>query len=100
MIFSKHRIDGEEFTGIYFDYESFYRDTFSPTYESITFFYFKIHGKDYQSRKESLRTLAIDWSHADIEGISYSEIALIGDWFYKNGKRYGLLTEFIENAIC
>ena len=100
MFFAKYEIDGEENTGLYFDYSIYYRDTFSPCYKMVTFIRFVIHGKNYQSRKESLRDLAINWSNSDISGISYGELATIQDWLCKNGKRYGLLEEFRENAIC
>lgn len=100
MFFAKYRINNREECGLYYDYEQFHRDTFSPDYEPITFIVFSVHGKDYQSRKESVRSVAIDWSNADVEGISYSELQCVGLWFEKQGLRYGLIREFSENGLC
>lgn len=62
---------------------------------------------NYQERKETARQKAIDWQleasdwqlEASEQSLSYGELAAIGDFFYKLGKRYGLLKEFRENAI-
>ena len=55
----------------------------------------------YQRRKEQVRQEAIEWL-LDFNNHIYSwgELAEWGDYFYKLGKRYGLLREFHENAIC
>ena len=55
---------------------------------------------NYQKRKESARQKAIDWQLNDSGyPYSYEGLAIIGDYFYKLGKRFGLLREFRENAI-
>lgn len=56
---------------------------------------------NYQKRKEAVRQEAIDWqlSLSESEDMSYGELIAVGDYFYKLGKRYGLLREFRENAI-
>ena len=55
---------------------------------------------NYQKRKETARQKAIDWqSAASEQNLSYGELAEIGNFFYKLGKRFGLLREFRENAI-
>ena len=36
----------------------------------------------------------------DCDGLYMSDMAQIYGWFEKMGKRYGLLKEFRENAIC
>lgn len=61
-----------------------------------------ISGKTYQDRKEDLRNKAIEWSNTQGEygAWSYGELATISDFFEINGRRYGLLNEFRENAIC
>ena len=100
MFFAKFTINGQTTAELYDSWDKFHADTFNPATEVITLIEIKIHGKDYQTRKESLRTLAIDWSHADIEGIYMSDLADISNWFFLKGKRFGLLDEFIENAIC
>jgi hypothetical protein len=62
---------------------------------------FKVSGKTYTERKENLRDLAIEYSNNVGETcLSYGELAEIGCFFEKNGKRYGLLKEFKENGIC
>ena len=55
----------------------------------------------YQKRKAEVREEAIKWQ-ADFSehNYSYGELAYYGDYFERLGKRYGLLREFKENAIC
>ena len=56
---------------------------------------------NYQKQKERVRNEAIEWQ-LDFGNHNYSwgELAYFSDYFYTIGKRYGLLTEFRENAIC
>lgn len=105
MFIGFYRLDGEEHFNIYYKcregYEAWNRDTFSPTCEDIEILDFKISGKNYQERKGSLKDIAIEWSnHFCQYSWSYSELYEINNYFYENGKRYGLLREFHENAIC
>ena len=63
----------------------------------------KISGKTYSERKNSLRELAVEFSHlfsGEIADLSWGEESVLQDFFERNGKRYGLLEEFRENAIC
>ena len=54
----------------------------------------------YQVEKENARNKAIEWQYeASEENYSYAELADYGDYFYRIGKRYGLLKEFRENGI-
>ena len=55
----------------------------------------------YEKRKAEVREEAIEWQ-ADFgeHDYFYSEIADKQDYFRRLGKRYGLLREFKENAIC
>lgn len=55
----------------------------------------------YQKRKAEVREEAIEWQ-ADFgeHNYSYGELAYFEDYFRRLGKRYGLLREFKENAIC
>ena len=53
----------------------------------------------YKKRKAEVREEAIEYSYSD-EELSYGELAEIQDYFRRLGKRYGLLREFRENAIC
>lgn len=54
----------------------------------------------YQELKERARQAAIDWQHDSIEfEYSYEGLITLQNYFYKIGKRYGLLKEFRENGI-
>lgn len=54
----------------------------------------------YKEKKEKARQEAIDWQlESTNKQLSYGELAAIGDYFHKLGKRYGLLREFRENGI-
>lgn len=55
----------------------------------------KYNIKKYETRQE-----AINWQQ-DFENNTYSYLKLIKwqDYFYKKGKKYGLLREFKENGI-
>lgn len=70
----------------------------------LTFLPFWINGKNYEEKKNSLRNIAIDFQNAISESsneqLSINEWCIVTNWFRKNGKRYGLLKEFRENAIC
>lgn len=55
----------------------------------------------YYERKEKIRQDAINWQlKCCSNNYSYLELANWNDYFYKLGKRYGLLKEFKENGIC
>ena len=57
--------------------------------------------KTYQQLKEAAREAAIDWQDWSHEqNLSYGELAEALERFEKLGRRYGLLREFRENAIC
>ena len=60
---------------------------------------FKVTGDDYEERKENLQELAITWSHTDKASVALVDEEEVRRFFEKNGKRYGLLREFRENAI-
>lgn len=53
----------------------------------------------YQKRKAEVREEAIEYSYSE-EELSYGELAEKNDYFERLGRRYGLLREFKENAIC
>ena len=105
MFLAKYELDDKEYNYIYMDnmngWESFHSDTFSPYTKDIDLLQLKVSGKNYEERKNYLQDLAIDYSNnfASLSW-SYGELLDIQDFFYKNGKRYGLLKEFKENAIC
>ena len=57
--------------------------------------------KSYQDMKEQVRQEAIDWQYESAEmNLSYGELADAQEYFKRQGRRYGLLQEFRENAIC
>lgn len=54
----------------------------------------------YTEGKEKARQTAIEWQLNEAPNrMSMAEYAEAGNYFYKLGKRYGLLREFRENAI-
>ena len=54
----------------------------------------------YAERKENARQIAIDWQLNESDyPYSYGGMAILTDYFYRLGKRYGLLREFRENGI-
>jgi len=105
MFIGFYRLDNEEYFNIYYKnkygYEEWQKDTFCPDVKDIAILDFKISGITYKDRKESLEELAIEWQ-LEFSNLSwsYSELAEIENYFYKNGKKYGLLKEFKENCIC
>jgi hypothetical protein len=55
----------------------------------------------YQKRKAEVREEAIEWQAASSKyDYSYWEVISTETYFRRLGKRYGLLKEFKENAIC
>ena len=56
----------------------------------------------YQKKKDEIRQQAVDFQREFTENdtcFSWWELAEKGDYFTKQGKRYGLLKEFRENGI-
>lgn len=55
----------------------------------------------YEQKKNEIREQAIDWQ-TDFcnHNYSYGELHYFQCYFEKMGRRYGLLKEFRENAIC
>lgn len=101
MFYGSFVLDGKKHAAIYDSYDLFNRDTFSPLCEDITIIPFETHGKRYADRRESVRDVAVEWSnYGETWPLSWSEIQHVADWFYKMGKRYGLLIEFRENGLC
>jgi len=61
---------------------------------------FTIRGKNYEERKSSLAEIARNYQNAFYNcNLFYSEIAILDEYFERNGKKYGLLKEFRENGI-
>lgn len=101
MFYAKYRdINGEEVAKLYDLPEEYYADTFSPEVEPLAVIDFSVKGKNYRERQSSVRETAIDFQIADEGGLSMEELGRILNWFHEQGKRYGLLKEFQENAIA
>jgi hypothetical protein len=101
MFYAKYRdINGEEVAKLYDRGEDYARDTFSPLVEPLAFIDFHVKGKNYRERQSSVQTIAVDFQTADIGGLFMSDYSRIGEWFTTQGKRYGLIKEFRENAVC
>jgi len=93
--------EGKIESNLYYDWNEWHRDTFNPLTEIIGMLDFKIKGKNYTEKKASLEDLAKEWQGQFASyNWSYGELATIGEYFNKNGKKYGLLREFKENCIC
>ena len=92
--------DGQETAKTYYSWDEWHRDTFNPCITNYYTITFKIRGKSYRERKNHLQNIAIEYSNVTIKNLYMSEYAAISDFFYKYGKKYGLLREFHENAIC
>lgn len=93
--------DGERTARTYYNHAKWHSDIFCPIYDDCWTIEFKIKGSSYAERKEYLRNIAVDYSLIESElNLYWSELATIQDFFRTNGKRYGLLKEFSENAIC
>lgn len=72
-----------------------------PCVEAVTsVLYFCVSGETYAERRANLEALAIEYSNSDLGDMSMSDEAAVEDFFRKNGKRFGLLRVFKENAIC
>ena len=92
--------DGKIKNNIYYNFEAWCNDTFSPAIEIIKSIPLKVYGYSYKEKKEDLRQKAIEYQDTfNYVSWSYEELTEIGEYFYKNGKRYGLLREFKENGI-
>lgn len=101
MFYAKFRdADGQEIGKLYDHWEDYHTDTFSPEVEPLEIIDFSVKGKNYRERQSSVETTARDFQAADIGGLFMSDYARICDWLTTQGKRYGLLKEFRENAVC
>lgn len=96
--------NGATTAGLY-DYEELHSALFSPSREQLCIIDLdRIHGKTYAEKKNYIRDTAHDFQTADSEisggGLSMGEYITVQGFFEKYGKRFGLLREFRENAIC
>ena len=95
--------EGKTHAEFYDSYEWYHRDAFNPLWEEMFLLDLtRICGKTYKEKAAFVRNKAIEWSNqwSECPGLSYGELWEIDHFFEKYGKRYGLLREFRENAIC
>jgi hypothetical protein len=93
--------DGKVKGGLYDTYEEYIKETFSPECKEIGIVEFKIHGRKYAECKSNAEDIALEAQYLMSELSLYQgELAWIGSWLETIGRKYGLLREFKENAIC
>lgn len=94
--------DGTHDGGVYSNWSAYFADTFNPQTNEIALISDKaVLTGSYQDKKNYIRNMAIDYQYsASLISLSYMELAIMGHYFEKMGRRYGLLTEFRENGIC
>lgn len=80
--------------------DEYHAATFSPDCVVECVRRLEVKGKTYAEKSTFLRDLAIDIQGADNGGMSCLEWMILCEFFRRNGKRYGLMTEFHENCIC
>ena len=86
---------------LYMDRTEYEKAISVPGAETDLVIDFTIHGKDYRTRKADCEYIGVLWSNeGDTAGLYYTDLSHISDWFYRNGKKYGLLTDFVENGLC
>ena len=101
MIYTVLKENDNETAYLFDLWDEYHSATFCPDIEIIcTIELGKLKGKTYQERKACIEDKAIDFSNNAAPGLSYGELAEIQGYFENYGKRYGLLTDFRENAIC
>lgn len=105
MFIGCYMLDGTQYNNIYYKnsdgFRQWYSDTFSPTCENIMILDLSIHSKTYRERQAETEDKAKEWQSVFSQfSWSWGELAEIQNYFYTIGKRYGLLKEFKENAIC
>ena len=99
MFYATFKQNGEYFGALYHDFQEYVNDTFDPGIETLAIIPFTVHGSSYAERRANVRETALEFQR-EAEELSYNELWHIQNWFAKMGKRYGLLKEFMENAIC
>lgn len=98
-----NEITEETETKTFYSYPEYYGYTFSPALLTTCLIDTDRPptGKTYKEKKETLEQQAVEYSYSWYDNIlSWSELAELDEYFSKYGKRYGLLKEFHENAIC
>ena len=101
MFYGIFKEDGKYVGGIYDDTRILSQICEEDNVQIIAYFDLKVYGKTYEERKSCVEDHAhlYDDSNNKID-LSYGELAILQDYFEKNGKKYGLYQEFRENCIC
>lgn len=89
----------DDTASIFDTWHEYHAATFPPDCIISAVIPLTIHGSTYAERRESLRNMAQDIQTADNGGMSYGEVATLNDYFTRQARRYGLLTEFRDNGI-
>lgn len=97
-----HNEDGTYGGGVYANWSEYFADTFNPQTNDVALISdTAVLTGSYQDKKNYIRERAIEYQYsAGLIPLSYMELMIMGDYFEKMGRRYGLLTEFRENGIC
>lgn len=89
----------DDTASIFDTWPEYHAATFSPSCSISAVIPLEIHGSTYAQRRDSLRDTAQAIQAADNGGMSYGELAALGDWLTRQARRYRLLNEFRDNAI-
>lgn len=100
MIFANLEQDGKTTAYVFDSMVGLLSATFSPDVTIRDMIPLTIGGRTYKERQNNLRELAIEVQLADDGGLSWGEAQALCAFFEEQGRRYGLLREFRENAIC
>jgi len=89
----------DDTASIFTTWPEYHAATFSPDCAISACIPLQLHGSTYAQRRDSLRDTAQAIQTADNGGMSWAEVAALGDWLTRQARRYGLLTEFRDNGI-
>ena len=98
------RYDGEYDGGVFDGWNEYFSDTWNPQTAETDIALISDHaymGRTYEDKKNYIRQKAIEYQYsASLISLSYMELMIMGNYFEKIGRRFGLLREFRENGIC
>ena len=100
MIYTVLKENNDETAFLFNSWEDYHAATFSPAIESTCIIELGRVKGSYKDKKAVIENKAIEYSNNIAPGLSWGEVADISGYFENYGKRYGLLTDFRENAIC
>ena len=101
MFYGVFKENGEYVGGVYDGTQVLSTICEEDNVQLVAYFDLKVYGKTYGERKSCIEDQAHIYDDSNnLIDLSYGELAILGDYFEKNGKKYGLYREFKENAIC